>query len=42
MLLKVIVYSYLNNVYSGCQMEKLLVENIAYMWLSGMQTPDIS
>ena len=40
MLLKVIVYAYLNNVYSGRQMEKLLVENIAYMWLSGMQTPD--
>lgn len=40
MLLKVIVYSYLNNVYSGRQMEKLLVENIAYMWLSGMQAPD--
>ena len=39
MLLKVIVYAYLNNVYSGRQMEKLLVENIAYMWLSGMQTP---
>ncbi len=40
MLLKVIVYAYLNNVYSGRQMEKLVVENIAYMWLSGMQTPD--
>ncbi len=40
MLLKVIVYAYLNNVYSGRQMEKLLIENIAYMWLSGMQTPD--
>ena len=40
MLLKVIVYSYLNNVYSGRKMESLLVENIAYMWLSGMQTPD--
>lgn len=40
MLLKVIIYAYLNNVYSGRQMEKLLVENIAYMWLSGMQTPD--
>lgn len=40
MLLKVIVYAYLNNVYSGRQMEKLLVENIAYMWLSSMQTPD--
>ena len=40
MLLKVIVYAYLNNVYSGRQMEKLLVENVAYMWLSGRQTPD--
>ena len=40
MLLKVIVYAYLDNVYSGRRMEKLLVENIAYMWLSGLQTPD--
>ena len=40
MLLKVIVYAYLNNVYSGRQMEKLLMANIVYMWLSGMQTPD--
>ncbi len=36
MLLKIIVYAYLNNVYSGRQMEKLVVENIACMWLSGM------
>jgi len=40
MLLKVIVYAYLNNVYSGRKMERLLVENIAFMWLSGMQRPD--
>ena len=40
MLLKIIVYAYLNNVYSGRQMEKLLIVNIVYMWLSGMQTPD--
>ena len=40
MLLKVIVYAYLNNVYSGQKMERLLEENIAYMWLSGMQRPD--
>lgn len=40
MLLKTIVYAYLNNAYSGRQMGKLLVENIAFMWLSGMQTPD--
>ena len=40
MFLKVIVYAYLNNVYSGRKMERLLVENIAFMWLSSMQTPD--
>src|SRR5574344_2141058 len=40
MLLKVIVYAYLNNVYSGRKMERLLVENIAFMWLSGIQRPD--
>ncbi|MBO6051196.1 MAG: transposase, partial [Bacteroidales bacterium] len=30
----------LNNVYSGRKMERLLVENVAFMWLSGMQRPD--
>jgi len=40
MMLKVVVYAYLSNVYSGRQMAKLLVENIAFMWLSGIQTPD--
>lgn len=40
MLLKVIVYSYLCNVYSGRRMERLLQENVNYMWLSGMSRPD--
>ena len=40
MLLKVIVYAYLNNVYSGRKIEKLLMENMVYIWLSGRQTPD--
>ena len=40
MLLKVIVYSYLCNVYSGRGMERLLKENVNYMWLSGMSKPD--
>ena len=40
MLLKVVVYAYLCNVYSGRQMEKLLLENIHFMWLSGMNRPD--
>ena len=40
MLLKVIVYSYMCNVYSGRRMERLLKENVNYMWLSGMSRPD--
>lgn len=40
MLLKVIVYSYLSNVYSGRQMERLLQENMNYIWLAGMSRPD--
>ena len=39
MLLKVIVYSYMSNVYSGRRMERLLHENVNYMWLSGMSRP---
>jgi transposase len=40
MLLKVMVYSYLNNVYSSRKMEAALKENIHFMWLSGMSRPD--
>ena len=40
MLLKVITYAYLDNVYSGRRMETLLAENVVYMWLSGMSRPD--
>ena len=39
MLMKVVVYSYLNNDYSCRKMEKALKENINYMWLSGKQFP---
>jgi transposase len=39
MLMKVVVYSYLNNNYSCRKMEKALKENINYMWLSGKQFP---
>ena len=34
MLLKVLVYSYLNNIYSSRKMEAALKENIHFMWLS--------
>ncbi len=40
MLLKVLVYGYLSNVYSSRKMEASLRENIHFMWLSGMNKPD--
>lgn len=40
MLLKILVYAYMNNVYSSRRIENLVQENIHYMWLSGMQKPD--
>lgn len=39
-LLKVIVCSDLSDVYSVRRMERLLQENMNYMWLSGMSRPD--
>ena len=40
MLLKVILYAYLQNVHSGRKMEALLKRDVNFMWLSGMQRPD--
>lgn len=40
MLLKVLVFAYINNTYSSRKIEAALKENIHYMWLSGMNTPD--
>lgn len=40
MLLKVLVFAYINNTYSSRRIESALKENIHYMWLSGMSTPD--
>lgn len=40
MMLKVLVYAYMNNVYSGRKIETLLFENINFMWLSGYSRPD--
>ncbi len=42
MLLKVIFYAYMNNVYSCRKIEKSLNENIHYMWLSGGQYPSFN
>ena len=40
MLLKVLVYGYLCNVYSSRKLESATQENIHFMWLSGMEKPD--
>lgn len=40
MLLKVLVYSYLRNIYSSRNIESALKENVHFMWLSGMNKPD--
>ncbi len=40
MLLKVIIFAYLNNTYSSRKIEEQLKCNIYYMWLSGMSRPD--
>lgn len=40
MLLKVLIYAYLKNIYSSRQIEEALKENIHFMWLSGMSKPD--
>ena len=40
MMLKVLIYAYLNNTYSSRKIEQQLKENVNYMWLSGMSRPD--
>lgn len=40
MLLKVLFYAYLCNIYSCRKIAKALEENIYFMWLSGNSTPD--
>jgi len=40
MLLKVLVFGYLNNIYSSRRLEASVKENIHFMWLAGMTQPD--
>jgi transposase len=40
MLLKVLIYAYLCNIYSSRKIEEALKSNIHFMYLSGMQQPD--
>lgn len=40
MLLKILVYGYLNNVHSSRLIAKSVRENIYFRWIAGCQTPD--
>src|SRR5690606_15518528 len=40
MMIIVLFYAYLNNIYSCRKIEKALQENIYFMWLSGNSLPD--
>lgn len=40
LMLKLIVYAYLRNVYSSRRIEELSRNDIRFLWLSGMNVPD--
>jgi transposase len=40
MLLKVVIFWYLNNIYSCCKIENALKDRLRFMWLSGGQVSD--
>jgi len=40
MLLKALVYGYVNNIYSSRKIEEALQRDIHFMWLTGMSKPD--
>lgn len=40
MMLKVLVFAYLSNVYSSRRIEDLLRRDVCFMWLAGMKRPD--
>jgi transposase len=40
LLLKILVYGYLTNTYSSRKLEEQVRQNIHFMWLTGMMTPD--
>ncbi|MEG2791195.1 MAG: transposase, partial [Odoribacter sp.] len=39
-MLKILIFSYLNNIHSSRRIEQQLKENVLYMWLSGCIKPD--
>lgn len=39
-LLKILVYAYINNIYSSRKIEEAVSQNINFMWLAGLNKPD--
>lgn len=40
LMLSLLIYGYLNNIYSSRKLEQAAQSNIYFMWLCGMQSPD--
>lgn len=40
MLLKVVIYAYMNNIYSCRKIEQALKRDVHFMWLAGNEKPD--
>ena len=40
MMLKILVFAYLSNVYSSRRIKELLRRDIYFRWLAGMKRPD--
>jgi transposase len=40
MMLKILIFAYLSNIFSSRKIEAALKENVHFMWISGMNTPD--
>lgn len=40
MMLKIVLFAYLNNIYSCRKIENALSDRVSFMWLSGNQVPD--
>lgn len=42
MMLKVVIYAYMNNIYSCHRIEELLKRDIHFIWLAGYNKPDFT